>query len=74
VPDDSVIELNKGIEKQEEAKLMHAILIPKNVALISNLHWNMRNRKVLVLGSVIVGKNTSFTKEFQVYYQIMSVV
>jgi len=60
-----VIELNKGAQT-EDAKLVHAVLIPNSAALINNLHWKLKNRRSLTLGNVIIGKNTTFKQEFQV--------
>ena len=67
VLDNFVVELDRGIHV-ENAVIKQVVLIPDEINLMKDLKWTFVHKSIWLLGVVVLGNDTSFTKEFKVCF------
>ena len=68
VPSEGVLELNRGVGGVQGREILEAIPISGQSHSLNNQDFNFIHRRVWLFGTVIIGQNTKFTREFQVIF------
>lgn len=67
VIDDSILRIAEDIEKSDIQP--HTLFLIENKGLYKNLKFTQGNGKIWAMGNVVLGKGTSFKKDFEVNYK-----
>jgi hypothetical protein len=63
--DDSVIEVATSVE-DGPVPIKNLVMLPNSSSLLKSLRWKHVNQQIWLLGTVVLGINTTFTEQFQV--------
>jgi hypothetical protein len=69
--DDSILRIAEDIEKSDIQP--HTLILIENNGRYKNLKFTQGNGKIWAMGNVVLGKGTSFKKDFEVNYKNSSV-